>query len=38
MEGNRVSLGVMISEEYRKVLDTKVQAQLMILKLHDISI
>ncbi|HFJ9478432.1 hypothetical protein P4483_30315 [Bacillus thuringiensis] len=37
-KGNRVNLGVMISEEYLNVLDTKVQAQLTILKLHDLSI
>ncbi|WP_176546159.1 hypothetical protein [Bacillus wiedmannii] len=37
-KGNRVNLGVVISEEYRKVLDTKVQAQLTMLKIHNISI
>ncbi|HDR7384289.1 MULTISPECIES: hypothetical protein [Bacillus cereus group] len=37
-KGSSMDLGVMTSEEYRKVLDTKVQAQLTILKLHEISI
>ena len=31
-------LGVMTLQEYRKVLDTKVQAQVTILKLHFILI